>query len=116
MVKYGRIWGKTFINDYQNNINNPLRVRFEENSVYKWKPKIKMMLIQCTEDEIIPFTMSQTAYNYFTDNGKNNTSNIILYPITDIYQSNKTTFVHADCASKAYLTAIGWFSKLRSGE
>ncbi len=106
----------SFINDYQANVNNPVRVLFAENSVYKWKPKTKVMLIQCTQDEIIPFAMSQIAYNYFTNNGTENTSNITLYPITDINQSNKTTFVHVDCATKAYYTAISWFDKIRKGE
>ncbi len=101
----------SFIDDYHNNLNNPMRVRFEENSVSKWIPKTKVNLIHCVNDEIIPYLLStKPTYEYM----KSQDVDVVT---TDLNVSAPSgSFVHAECGSSAYKTAIGWFDAIRSGE
>ncbi len=110
-----KLFSATFINDYQQNANNSVKVRLEENSVYDWKPTAKMNIIHCVDDDIIPFTMAQTAYAKFLENGAT-TDNITLSPIPTSYITRSSLFIHADCAPTAYGAAVSWFNKIRNGE
>ena len=106
----------SFIDNFHSDSNNPARIRFQQNSVYDWVPKAKINLIQCLDDEIIPFDLStQKAYNTLKANGAQSVS---IYPIPSsaIPAATATApFVHQRCASVAYGVAVKWFSDIRSG-
>ncbi len=104
------------LDDYKNNDQNPLKVRLTQNNIYDWKPEIPMKLIHCKDDEIIPFSMAQTAFDKFIENGTDN-SLITLEPIeTDILSQQQVPerpLIHVNCAEEAYLKAITWFTLLK---
>ncbi len=106
------------ISDYQNNLNGALRAKFEENSVYDWTPSTRMNLIHCTDDEIIPFSMSQDAYDKFIENGVSE-DNVTLTALPTVILSQQqdavNPFIHANCASTAYGAAVQWFDNIRQG-
>lgn len=108
----------SFIDDYQNNLNTgaTLQARFTENSTSNWTPKTKMNLIHCIDDEIIPFNMSQKAYDSFMENGSND---VTLTPIPTAIIDEATAsspFVHGRCATTAYGAAVTWFNAIRQGD
>ena len=108
----------SIIDDYQNNSNTgaTLNTRFTENSTYDWTPSTKMNLIHCSDDEIIPFSMSQKAYDTFVANGS---TNITLTPIPTAIIDEATAsspFVHSRCGKTAYGAAVTWFDAIRSGD
>ena len=108
----------SIIDDYQNNLNTGaiLKNKFIENSTYDWTPKTKMNLIHCSDDEIIPFSMSQKAYDTFIENGS---TDVTLTPIPTAIIDEATVsnpFVHSRCGTAAYVTAIKWFNAIRSGD
>lgn len=111
------LFKRSFINDYFSNPNNKIKRKFALNSVYRWIPKMKMNLIQCKDDEIIPFTLSsQKAYEKMS---KKNSTTVTLSPISTSHippKSSSKPFIHQRCADVAYKIAIKWFSKIRSEE
>jgi len=110
-----KLFDTSFISDYQDTQTNAFKVRLEENSVYDWSPKAKMNLIHCVTDEIIPYTMTTTAYNKFKENlGSEKTLTKTLIPAS--YITRTGLFMHGDCASTAYGAAVKWFAGIRSGE
>ena len=104
-----------FINDYQNNVNSAIRQRFIENKSYdNWTPKTKVNLVHCLDDEIIPFSMSQNAFDELSATG----ADVTLSPIPTSYIPAATPsdpFVHGRCGYTAYGAAVGWFADIRSG-
>ena len=106
----------SFISDYQNNQNNIMRQKFDANSLDNWTPRSKMNLIQCVDDEIIPFSESNNTYNKFKANG----ADVTLTPIPTLLLSQQKDathpFVHANCAKEAYGAAVTWFDAIRNGD
>jgi len=110
-----KLFDTTFISDYQANLNDPLKNKFEENSVYNWAPKSKINLIHCVDDEIIPISMSITAYDKFKENlGSDKTLTKTFIPTS--YITHDGLFIHGDCAATAYGAAVTWFNDIRSGD
>jgi len=111
-----------FIDDYKNGINGgaALRARYVENSTYDWAPETKVNLVHCVDDEIVPFSMSQIAYDKFLENGVSS-DNLTLTPLpTALIDINTPAtadnpFLHGRCANTAYGAAISWFADIRSG-
>jgi pimeloyl-ACP methyl ester carboxylesterase len=109
-----KLFKSSIMSDYQNDENTPLRKRFKENSPIDWKPTVPMKLIHCTNDEVIPYKMSELAYNSFQKNGS---STVELTPIDGVtadparYES-----VHGNCGVASYGVVIPWFVKVRKGE
>ena len=105
-----------FINEYQNNVNSPIKVRFEENNLDNWVPRSKMNIIQCLGDEIIPFSESNNTYNKFKANGADVTLTAIPTAILDQQQDLTHPFVHVNCGPTAYGAAVKWFAAIRNGD
>ncbi len=109
-----KLFKATFMSDYANDANTPLRKHFIENSPIDWKPAVPMKLLHCTNDEIIPYAMSQLAYQSFTQQGS---TTVELVPIEGVTADpSKHETVHGDCAQAAYSQVIPWFDKIRKGE
>ena len=109
-----KLFNATFMSDYQNDPNEPLRKHFVENSPINWKPAVPMKLLHCTNDEIIPYTMSDLAYQSFTKQGA---TTVELVPIEGVTADpTKQETVHSNCAPVAYSQVIPWFDKIRKGE
>ena len=114
--KGDELFATSFINNYHNNVNSPLKVRFEENNLDNWVPRSKMNLIQCVDDEIIPFSESNNTYNKFKANGVDVTLTAIPTSILPQQQDALHPFVHVNCASTAYGAAVKWFAAIRNGD
>jgi len=112
-----KLFKESFINDYQNNINTPIKARFEENNLDNWTPKSKMNFIQCLDDEIIPFSESNNTYHKFLASGA---SDVIITELNtaEIPPANSGygPFVHGRCGPAAYAKAIEWFAAIRNGD
>ena len=110
------LFKSSFISEYQSNETSALKTHLIENSFNDWIPQAKTNLIHCMDDDIIPFSISQSTYNSMNENG----ADVTLSPIPTEYLSQQqdadNPFIHANCATEAYGTAINWFSTLRSGE
>lgn len=105
----------SFVDDYLTNHDNKLRVKFKENSLLSWTPKMPMKLIQCTNDEIIPYQIAtQKAYDTFVKNGSTSVSIVPIDSITADY--TKGEFVHSKCALAAYSLVLPWFNDVRGGK
>jgi len=103
---------KSFIDDFETNPNNIFRVKLRENNVYNWKPNMPTQIINCVDDEIIPFFIAQKTY----DTMKNLGANVTLIPIetSNIPPATQTTpFVHQRCISNAYSITAQFFNALR---
>ena len=111
-----KLFKESFINDYQNNDNSTSRKRFIENKSYNnWNPKTKIKLVHCLEDEIIPFSMSQNAFNELNATG----GDVTLTPLpTNLLGQQVDTanpFIHGNCGVESYGIAVKWFADIRSG-
>lgn len=108
-----------FIDDYHNNLNNSVKVHFEENNAYKnWTPSSPLNLIHCQTDEVIPFALSsQIAYDALKITGASVTLTEINASVVPPYDGTTvTTLAHQRCASVAYGSAVKWFDAIRQGE
>lgn len=106
----------SFINDYQNNVNNIARQKFTENKSYsQWVPETKVNLVHCESDEIVPFSMSQNAFDDFNSSGADVTLSSIPTVALSQQQDAIHPFIHANCATEAYAVAVGWFDDIRAG-
>ncbi len=108
----------SFIDEYKNSIDTGLavRTRYVENSTFDWTPQTKVNLVHCVEDDIVPFSMSQTAYDTFIENGS---TDVVLTSIPTSLIPPATAdnpFIHGRCANTAYQQAIGWFVAIRQGQ
>jgi pimeloyl-ACP methyl ester carboxylesterase len=114
--KADELFSTTFLNSYNNNVNNTMKVKFEENNLDNWTPRSKMNFIQCIDDDIIPFSESNNTYNKFKSNG----ADVILTGIpTAILHQQKDArhlFVHVNCGETAYIIAVKWFAAIRNGD
>jgi len=110
------LFQQSFIDDYTSNLNSIARNRFEENNVDNWTPKTRTNLIQCIDDEIIPFSEANNTYNKFKASG----ADVILTGIPTAYLSQQVDaahpFVHANCGPEAYGAAVTWFNAIRNGD
>ncbi len=106
-----KLFKSSFMSDYQNDPNLPLRKHFKENSPIDWKPQMPMKLIHCKNDDIIPFAMSQIAYQAFVNQGA---TNVEIVPIEGV-QATPPATIHGACAKAAYPQVIQWFDTVRKG-
>jgi len=114
--KTNELFKDNFITEYQSTPHAPVHTHFIENNVDNWTPKSKMNLIQCVDDDIIPFSESNDTYAKFKDAG----ADVILTPIPTSYLPQQVDalhpFVHVNCAPVAYGVAVKWFSAIRQGD
>jgi len=110
------LFQQTFIDDYTSNLNSVARNRFEENNVDNWTPKTRTNLIQCLDDEIIPFSEANNTYNKFKANGADVTLTAIPTDYLDQQVDATHPFVHANCGPEAYGAAVTWFNAIRNGD
>ena len=110
--KSQELFNYNFLSDYENGVNNSealkLKNAFKENNLYNWTPKMAINLIQCSDDDIIPFSMSKEAYETLQDNG----ASVILSPLTSTVDLLHPSH-HLNCESKAYQEAISWFKDMQ---
>ncbi len=110
------LFQQSFLDDYTTNLNSIARNRFAENNIDNWTPRTKTNLIQCLDDDIIPFSEANNTYNKFKASG----ADVILtaIPTSVLSQQVDAThpFIHANCGPEAYGAAVTWFNAIRSGE
>lgn len=114
------LFTSALITDYasDSNIGITLKNKFRANATYDWTPKTKVNLVHCIDDEIVPASMSQIAYDTFIANGVSSSElTLTSIPTAALSQQIDAThpFVHANCGTEAYGTAVSWFADIRSG-
>ncbi len=95
----------TQINDYFDNPQDSFKKAMVENSLHDWKPTTPMRLYHCDEDPVIPFALSQEAYDNFVANGATNVELMTLNGDD-----------HSACAALAYPQVVQWFDAKRRGQ
>jgi predicted esterase len=103
------LFDTNFVSDYEATPSHKLRARFVENNVGSWGAKTKINLIHCTNDDVVPYTMTQGVKQTLDAAGA---VDVTLTPISSVADGN----VHSDCGLPAYSQAIGWFDEIRQGK
>jgi len=83
-----------------NFITNPqfsFRKKLRENNVDDWTPQIKMIIIHCGGDNILPKSLAFATFEKFINNGADN---IEFIDPEDVFQ--KGSLNHSQCSSYAY--------------
>jgi pimeloyl-ACP methyl ester carboxylesterase len=102
-----------FISDFESNPSNPLREKLKENSNYAWVPHFPVNIVNCVDDEIIPYSIAYEANATMNALGAPAVS---LTPIPSSYIapfSKDEPFVHQRCAPVAYGVTAKFFVKIR---
>ncbi|NPA82592.1 MAG: alpha/beta fold hydrolase [Epsilonproteobacteria bacterium] len=73
-----------------------------DNSPIDWTPRMPLRLIHCTDDPIVPFFNTQTAFDNFVQNGAK-----------DVELVSLDGDDHVECAGPAYLDAASYFDSFR---
>lgn len=84
----------------KNDNYHPIKIALENNTVYHWNPLSLTRLYHCLEDDVVHYSHSTAAFDYFNSIGANVTLETLL-------SGN-----HADCALPALLSGIDWFDSL----
>ncbi|MBN2237379.1 MAG: hypothetical protein JW729_07455 [Bacteroidales bacterium] len=93
---------QTFVSDFNSNANHSLRLAFRENSLLNWYPKTPIRLYHSVEDEIVPYSISETALQTLQTNSSS-TVELITYQ----------TGSHTGAAMPIILSALEWFDSLK---
>lgn len=108
-----KLFVPTYSDDFIVNSNNALRKRFAQNSTIDWAPKMPMHLYHCTNDLIIPYVMTTSAVDSFTNNGS---TTVTAMPINGLENNvSNPVQLHGECALAAYAQVVPWFDSVRKG-
>jgi pimeloyl-ACP methyl ester carboxylesterase len=102
-----------FISNFESNPSNPLREELKENSNYAWVPQFPVNIVNCVDDEIIPYSIAYEANATMNALGA---PAVTLTPIPSSYIapfSQDEPFVHQRCAPVAYGVAAQFFDGVR---
>ncbi|MEA3354281.1 MAG: lipase family protein [Campylobacterota bacterium] len=102
-----------FITQYSNDENHKLKQLFNANDVVMWNSNSKINLIHCSNDDVVPASISAGAYAYLTNYGSTDVTLTLIDGVTADYSAGES--IHANCATSTYGTAISWFSQIREG-
>ncbi len=106
-----KLFLQSFIDDFLGNSQNSVREKFVQNSPIDWKPTTKMRLYHCDNDDIIPYAMSEIAYEKFVAQGS---TSVELMP--SHYNDKNVTSVHSECGTTLYPQVAAWFDSVRKGK
>jgi len=87
----------------------------KQNSVVNFSPQTPVKLLQCKGDTIIPYAISQNAYNVFT-NMLGSSSVELMSPVEVILTNDPNTdlrYNHSECGAYAYSIAAKIFANVR---
>lgn len=93
---------QTFVNDFNSNATNSLRLAFRENSLLNWNPKTPIRLYHSQEDEIVPYAVSVNAEQVLSAQSSS-TVELITFP----------TGSHTNAAVPIVLAALEWFNSIK---
>jgi len=93
---------QTFVNDFNTNNTNSLRLAFRENSLLNWNPKSPIRLYHSMEDEIVPYAISVNAQQVLSAKSSS-TVELITVP----------TGSHVNAAVPIVLFALEWFESIK---
>jgi predicted esterase len=84
------------------------------NSVYKWAPQTPVALVQCESDDVIPYALSQKAFEVMTEMGA---KQMQMVPVEKTIQALDPEFPslvgHGACGAPAYTVTAGIFKRVR---
>ena len=104
---------KDFLDDFESNPSNTLRLALKANSNYEWVPKMPVNIVNCKDDEIIPYFIADEANQTMHALGATNVT-LTAIDSSEIPPATTTEpFVHQRCAYPAYATAAKFFYLLK---
>ena len=103
-----------FIESYNTDTNNSLKEKFLLNDTGKFNAKSRIKLIHCSNDEVVPVTMTTGVKAYLEAAGSSRVEELLIDSVTADYTQGEA--VHTNCAIPAYTQALGWFDAIRKGE
>jgi len=107
------LFKKEFLDDFASNQENPFRVKLKENNNFAWVPKFPVNIVNCVDDEIIPYVIAQEANATMNAMGAPAVS-LTAIPSSMIEPaSQEKPFVHQRCAPVAYGAAVRFFTTVR---
>ncbi|MEA2100170.1 MAG: lipase family protein [Campylobacterota bacterium] len=101
----------SFISDYESTPEHKLREMFKENNVGNWAATTKIKLIHCSNDDVVPTTMTYGVEAKLDSMGATNVEKLLIDNVTADYSAGES--IHSNCAIPAYTQAIGWFAGIR---
>lgn len=90
------------LENFENNLNHPLRVALRDNDNYDWAPQVPLRMFYCTGDEQVSFMNSIDAEEAMLQNGVEDVASINSMPETS----------HADCVFPALTDAFEFFTEI----
>ncbi len=88
----------TFMADFENDVNHPLRQALAESHLLDWAPQAPIKLLYCNGDEQVTYLNSELAYDNWTGNGAPNVTKQDLGNLT-----------HGECAEIAFINTMFYF-------
>ena len=76
------------IQDFENNMDHPLRLSLQENDLWDWSPLATMYIFHGEGDELVPYANAELAYNQFIEYGVEN-----IYDYCSKLQKNGVTIL-----------------------
>jgi len=92
----------TVLDNFENNINHPLRVALRDNDNYDWTPQIPLRMYYCTGDEQVAFENSIVAEETMLQNGAENVDS----------QNSLPGASHGGCVIPALTDAFDFFTSI----
>jgi len=107
------LFRQDFLDDFETNPENILRVKLRENNNFAWVPNFPVNLVNCEEDEIIPYVIAKEANATMNAMGAPAVS-LTAIPTSMIPPATQEQpFVHQRCAPVAYGSTAKFFSTVR---
>jgi len=107
------LFQKAFLDDFETNPDNMLRKKLSENTNYAWAPKFPVNLINCEDDEIIPYVIAQEANATMNAMGAPSVT-LTGIPSSELPPATQESFlVHQRCGNPAYKAAVQFFYTIR---
>lgn len=92
----------SFLADFINNPNNPVKLALEDNNLYDWIPNAPLNMYYCTADEQVAYQNAIVTYDTMNALGALN-----------IAATNGGNQTHGGCVQPALLGGLGFFNQYR---
>jgi len=100
--------------EHKGNPNNWFMQAISLNSVYRWAPQTPIALVQCESDDVIPYALSEKAFEVMVKMGA---KQIQMVPVEKTIQKVNPDFPslvgHGACGAPAYKVTAGIFAGMR---
>ncbi len=93
----------SIMQDFENDLNHPLRQALAQNDLIDWAPKAPVRLLYCKGDDQVTYKNAEKAYDSWIANGA-----------TQVEKQDFGPFNHNDCALFCFLNAQRYFNTFKN--